>query len=403
MADGLQKITQANSEFRFASYSCECLVDVSHQTRNTKKFTFRLYPKSEPIYYAYIAGKGIVSKNRSRATDGRAVLPDLLLIENGDVDKLKGFIERHGFFLPIDKNTDSSIDAEMLFRLIDRIKATVNLMSAIGEPNTDYMKLLSLTLYLLVSPVVSIDLSNYESPFISCPHDLGQVWNKPYSINENLIRDDDVGYNTDEGHWINDSVRIPKTWLSNDSYADAVGYDSLNLSKIKSNATYLFRNAVTVSSECRLGIDFLFHFCKDVCDIVSWDCNGKLEFADHAPSKANFMRKFDEQLQQALIKLAKQTLKTEIEYNLVGIVPSYDTETMTPTWQVEYLLAGLHLSVFYMRPNIELYRTCENPNCGLPFLVKTTSSKRKYCGSSCSNAMSQRNFRLRVKKQQNIN
>jgi predicted RNA-binding Zn ribbon-like protein len=107
----------------------------------------------------------------------------------------------------------------------------------------------------------------------------------------------------------------------------------------------------------------------------------------------------DEQLRTGLIKLAKNTLKSEMEYNLRDITPSYDTDTMTPTWRIDDLLSGLYLSMFYMRPNTALYRLCQNPKCNLYFLVSTTAHKKKYCCKSCSNAMQQRSHRLRKREQ----
>ena len=398
-----QKIFHANSDFEFSSVACDCEVDVTHPSKGVTKHTFRLYPKSDIIYYAYIAGRGLVSKNKDGAVDGRAVLPDLLAIKDGDAKAVKAFIEQHGFFLPLDANEDNAIDVELLFGLIDRLKATVALMSTLGETKTEYTQMLALTLYLLLSPTVTIQLPNFESPFLTCIHDIGQVWNGVYPINENILRSEDVGYNVDEGYRVVDSVRPPETWLTTNEYSDAVGYEHLDLSGVKANATYLFRNAVTAQSLCRLAVDFLYHFCKEVGDIKSWNHKGDLTFVSVPPTAAKFRDTFDEQLQSALISLAKKTLKTEIEYNLNGVVPSYDIETMAPSWRVEYLLAGLYFSVFYMRPKIELYRICANPNCRLPFLVKTTSSKQKYCQSACANAMAQRNHRRKIKALQVTN
>lgn len=397
MPEYIQRILHANNDFEFTSFACDCEIDLTHPSKGIAKHTYRLYLKNDTIYYAYIAGRGLVSKNKNGAVDGRAVLPDLLVIKDGDAKAVETFIEKHGFFLPLDPNEDNAIDAESLFGLIDRLKATVNLISALGEPKMDYARILALTLYLLLSPEVIIQLPNFYSPFVTCVHDIGKIWNGAYPINENFLRSEDIGYNVNDGFKIVDSVRPPETWLTTNEYSDAVGGEHLDLSGVKANATYLFRNAKAVNSSCRLAIDFLYHFCKEVGDIKSWNHKGELTFLTRQPTAVQFSEKFDKLLQSALIALAKSTLKTEIEYNLNGIVPSYNTETMAPSWRVEYLLAGLYFSVFYMRPKVELYRTCANPNCRLPFLVKTTSSKQKYCQAACANAMAQRNHRRKIK------
>lgn len=400
MTEGFQKINHANSDFEFSSVACECEVDVTHPLKGVTKYTFRLYPTENILYYSYVAGQGVISKKKDGAVDGRSVLPDLLAIKDGDAKAVKVFIEQHGFFFPLDPNEDNSIDADSLFNLIDRLKATVSLMSALGEPKADYKRILALTLFLLLSPTVAIQLPTFESPFLTCDHEVGDIWNGVYPINENILRSENIGYNLDVGYKIPDSVRPPETWLTTNEYSDAVGCEHLNLASVKANATYLFRNAVTASPQCRLVIDFLYHFCKDVGDIKIWNHKGDLMFVDTPPTQGQFRDAFDKPLQSALLKIAKNTFKHEIEYNLTGIVPSYNIETMTPSWHIEYLLTGLYFSVFYMRPKIELYRTCANPNCCLPFLVKTTSSKRKYCKPACANAMAQRNHRWKMKAKQ---
>ena len=397
MDEQSQRVFHANSSFEFTSHGCDCEVDVAHPSKGIKKYTFRLYPKTDVIYYAYISGRGLVSKRRDGTLNGHSILPDLLAIKEGDVDAVKSFIEQHGFFLPLDPNEDNAIDAELLFCLINRLKAVTSLMCALGEPIIDSKRVLALTLFLLLAETTEIQMPNYESPFPTCSHELTQIWNGVYAINEVNLQGEGVDGAIDEGRFVVDSVRPPKTWIQASEYNDIVGVNHQNVSNIKSNATYLFRNALTVPPHCRLAIDFLYHFCKEVGNIKSWSCNGDLHFADAPPEDEKFRTVFDKQLQSALIVLAKHTLKTEIEYNLGGVVPSYDTDTMMPSWRVEYLLAGLYFSVFYMRPKIELYRICANPNCELPFLVKTTSSKQKYCQSACTNAMAQRNHRRKVK------
>ena len=80
------------------------------------------------------------------------------------------------------------------------------------------------------------------------------------------------------------------------------------------------------------------------------------------------------------------------------LYPSYNIETMSGSWTIPDLYSALLFSIFYMKPDLELYRKCENPNCGRYFLVNTTNNRRKYCCIECSNAMQQRKLRQRRKK-----
>ena len=95
MSEQSQRIFHANSDFEFFSAACECEVDVTHPSKGVTKHTFRLYPKSDMVYYAYIGGRGLVSKSKDGAVDGRAVLPDLLAIKDGDAKAVETFITVH--------------------------------------------------------------------------------------------------------------------------------------------------------------------------------------------------------------------------------------------------------------------------------------------------------------------
>ncbi len=394
MTDSAQKIFFANSAFRFSSSACDCEVDITHPSKGVTMHTYRLYPKEDMLYYAYIAEDGLVSKKRNGAAEGRPVLRDLLAIKDEDSKAVKAFIEKHGFFLQLDPSKNNSVESDFLFGMINQLKATVSLMSALGEGTIDYKKVIALTMYLLFTPQTSINFNDSANgPFYTYPHEVGRIWQNIKSISE-LARQ--VEDEPNKGFYINDSVRPPITFLGMGEYDDAIGYGEYDFSNARNKLIYLFRNAVKVSLHCRLAIDFLYHFHKDVGNIQSFNHKGELTFTESSPNTpVRFKSKFDNQLQTALLALAKHTLKKQIEDNLDGIKPSYDTELMAPSWHVDKLLSGLYFSIFYMRPEIELYRVCANPNCGLSFLVPTTSHKKKYCNTSCANAMAQRNYRRR--------
>lgn len=404
MTDSGQKILFANSTFEFSSYACDCEVDITHPSKGVTRHTYRLYPKEESIYYAYIPKEGLVSKKRKGANNGIAVLQDLLAIKDDDSKAVKTFIEKHGFFMALDVNENNSIDSDILFGLINRLKATISLMSAIGENKTSYEKIIALSLYLLLTPQLSIKLSDGNKKTTTCPHKIGQIWNNTAGSDEFFqLKNFDEMYNN-MGGYIKDSIRPPNTWIDMSEYQYAVDYCQQYPSSTIAKATCLFVEANKVDFECRLAIDFLYHFCKEIGEIKAWDYKGKLTLIENN-STANILsnKRFDESLQKALLKLAKNTIKVEIEHNITGVVPSYDIESMAPSWRVNSLLTGMYFSLFYMRPEIEIYRTCANERCGKTFLVKSTSHNKKYCSDLCGNAMAQHNFRLRKNNRQITN
>ncbi len=98
--------------------------------------------------------------------------------------------------------------------------------------------------------------------------------------------------------------------------------------------------------------------------------------------------------------IARLIIGEEINENLNGIHPQYNVATMSPSWRVDSLMGAIYFSIFYMKPGLELYRLCANPNCNQYFLVKTTSTRNKYCCPECGNATAQRNYRKRKKESQ---
>jgi len=405
--DLFEKDFFANSEFKFTASACECLVDKTHPAKGVVKHTFRLYHKEGKINYAYMAGTGLISKKYGGSGDDRAVLPDLMVIKEGDAEAVQAFIERHGFLFPLSPGWDLSIESDDLFGLIYRLQATVELLTALGDVKTDYKRILALTLYLLLTPQINFDAQSYGS-FHSCNHVMSQVWNGTYQVDENA--NSDLGFRNSHPadylidgcpmNGIKDSIYPPNTTMSFEEYTDImISYEEINPSSMINKTAYLFVSTTPVNYYCRLAIDLLYHICKDVREIKSWNHKGELTFMESPKGEPlNFKGKFCKELQDGLLKLAKHTLKTEIEYNLSNVTPLYDTETMAPSWRIKYLISGLYFSVFYMRPKIELYRTCLNPNCRRPFLVKTTSTKQKYCNRKCANSMAQRNYKRREKE-----
>ena len=156
------------------------------------------------------------------------------------------------------------------------------------------------------------------------------------------------------------------------------------------DVVYLYRNAASATLENRRIIDYLFHFMHQVAIPEKSHSNGDMRTYSEPKLDA-----LDERLKEGALTAARIILDKEINTNLNGISPHYDIERLEPSWKTDSLLSALYLSVFFLRPGIEIYRRCGNPNCNRSFLVKTTSMKQKYCSLECSNAMAQRFYRKR--------
>lgn len=73
-------------------------------------------------------------------------------------------------------------------------------------------------------------------------------------------------------------------------------------------------------------------------------------------------------------------------------------EINAPSWKVDSLLCATYFSIFYLKPDLELYRPCDNPRCGHYFLVKTTSTRNRFCSQECCNRVTQDRYRKRKRK-----
>ena len=142
----------------------------------------------------------------------------------------------------------------------------------------------------------------------------------------------------------------------------------------------------------RMITDFLFHYFYDVGMI---DFSNGLSYYTE-PNIANFTH----EMKGALIEIAKFIIGEEINANLDGIHPVYDSKTMAPAWKVDSLLCAAYFSIFYLKPDLELYRPCDNPRCGRYFLVKTTSTRNRFCSQECCNRVTQDRYRKRRREKE---
>ena len=371
----IQEITKKQKNFSadgisFSLTACDCEIETRHPAKGVTKNVIQIYPSNESKHYTYKNGKELV--DISVNGEEIAVLPGFLAIK--DNAGIKKFIERHGYLFPFEPDKDNSLETDVLFSFIHRMDAVVNLMAILGDEEIDYKKILAFTLYLLLTPQTQIEFSDGRDPYGTCNHKMTYVWNSLYDFDKLVARQEEG--DVEERWGIEDSVRPLSTVLHNYEYY-SVAYEE-------------FRDVSKVGDQCRLAIDFLLHFTNDVSDILEWDYKGNIKFINSL-SDAEFKEKFNTQLENALMALAKQTLKSEIDWHIGhAVIPSYDYETLTPGWIVTDLISGMYFSLFNVRVKEESYRICTKPNCGHYFLVKRDAVKKKYCRHNCSNAMAQR-------------
>lgn len=382
-----------NILFRFESCSCECVEDIEHTAPGvepTRKYKLLAIPDRK-IVFAYAAKKGLVRIAPNGTIEGQNILGGLISLPNKPISALSHFLEKNGFLFPISSLNYEEFDADVVYYIINRLKLTVELMTAANEIHKDYQKILMLTLQLLMAGDVKIKTASMEKEYVPCHHPyLDCLNNANFSISSSRQQECfDSNFYT-----VEDSL-VGTYKLGVDFYNDICG----GYSTTPGYSDQLFRKVVALylnydgSAIERKITDFLFHYLYEV-GIPDFNSGG-LQF--YAPPRTE---NFTAEMKSALIEIARYVIGEEINANLGGIHPVYNPVTMSPSWKVDSLLCAAYFSVFYLKPDLELYRPCDNPKCGKYFLVKTTSTKVRYCSTECCNRVTQARYRKRRRERE---
>jgi len=386
--------------FTFDSYACDCVTDIENVRPGVIKETVKIQGLADsPVRFAFAPNKGMVRLAKTGAINSERILTELLSIPDGDTKKLFTFFKEYGFFFPVSTDGYEAIEVEPLHDLINRVKATIRLISVLGEARKDYRRILGLTLYLQLTPPVLLMFECFGGqPFPTCEHALFTELAKASALPQTDPAS--LPYDADN-YIIHDTIFRPAFELNVEEYSNIVGgFDTATpgaaQSQLYKDIARLYCNAPLLSPELRGMVDFLFHFQHLIAVVKAFTPTGDVKYYEADENvKAHYVANFDDRMKESLIEMAKITVRDEIRHNLYGMRPQYDVETMSPAWEIQDMLTGIYVSIFFMRPGVELYRKCTNPSCDRSFLVNTTSSKRKYCEHSCRNAAAQRAHRLR--------
>lgn len=388
-----------SEKYTMRSCKCECFMDTVHSPNGSVQASLRVraLPDS-PLLFAYMPQEGLVRINQNTgAIESKNLLGELMGIREGDKEGVMQFFRENGFLFPIAVDALESFAFEDVFFILRRVRETLNVMSLLHEPRVQYKKIMSTICWLTLSRRVSIrSLDESRDEFKTCLHSYtkylksqqGGIYDSlnldPYASNDIVVPD--TIYPPE--------VSVSISELENASMSGLEKESDPGLSRYR--AAILFLNERGEIPSDRMIIDYFYHLTSEVGNIVSvpeeraevvFDC-----------SEAEVASRLSAPLRKASIDVAKLTIKEELDYAINAIYPSYDIEAMTGSWVIPDLYSALVFSIFYMKPDLELYRKCENPNCGCYFLVSTTNSRRKYCSVECSNAMQQRKHRQKIKR-----
>lgn len=381
-----------NILFRFESCSCDCVADIEHIAPGEvpiEKYKLQALPESK-LVFAYAAKKGLVRIAPNGTIEEGNVLGTLMSLTNKPFKDLSAFMKENGFLFPVSVGKYEEIDGNTLYTIMERLRITVELMTAANEIHKDYQKIFLFTVKLLFAG----DLTVKTDAIV-------QAYTTKHRSYIDLLESAnfDVTYERKDEDFKSDYYTVADTifgsyQLSIQEYNDIAGGYSTKPGFndiLFRNITALYLNLNSTGIEKKI-TDLLFHYFHEV---------GVLDFSrDLAYYEEPNLDAFTKEMKETLIEVARYIIGEEINANLDGIHPVYNADTMAPSWKVDNLLCALYFSIFYLKPDLELYRPCDNPNCGKYFLVKTTSTKTRYCSTECCNRVTQARYRKKRRERE---
>lgn len=350
-----------NSQFLYENQA----VNIYSQQSHYKKIEYKLI--IEPNYavakikFAYQATNGLVRLNENGSIAENNILGKFLKIRKicNNKKRLNSYIDffnDNGFILTI--NTKEEYGLEDLDLIVDELFYTVNLMSLIASnKKTKYEELIKEIEFLLN---INEDRINEYWSIIN-----GENIGNFYNINTNDIYDD--------------------------IYKCATHIDLNTLIDISSKATE-YNDLYKISSFNKSFMPYISPRINDSKWYI-WICFNVNYYLNLHNKKEEPL---DQPLKEGLIVIAKLLYKEQIDYYIQNIKPVYDINKFSPSWEITSLLSSLYLSIFYLNPKLQIYKECEY--CGELFLMKATSTYKKYCSRECSNKANVARYRARKKE-----
>ena len=375
--------------FSYSGYRCRCVSDIQNtDPGEPPKTTVKMVSdESGSLLYSYAPKEGLNLTGPAGGMIERNILGKLLAVPADNIQKHIEFIEQYGFFVHLPADEYTAISEDALFGIFNRVKATVRLMNAIAK--REYKSILINATYLLFTPQIEVGVS--DKTLTTCYHNFTRILGS-----YNLFPD----YSQDPEAVVKGIITVPDTMRG--SYALDYGFyqairGGTDKSLAGSNTTwYKHLTAMYVGcrdedEDVRCLIDFFFHFQTEVSIFK------EVSFRKIKPYGSISDEAFTDEFKSALLRVARIVVTEEINYNIAGIHPKYEGSKLTASWQVDSLIEALYFSVFYMKPGVEIYKECENPNCKRDkfFLVEATRGNRKYCCPQCANAAAAQRHRNR--------
>lgn len=386
-----------NNLFRFDNDPCDCATDTINVAPGIPPATtikVQAIP-GEKIHFAFSSGVGLVRLGEKGALTEKNLLGSLISIKPGDTAALFEYFKRNGFLFNISGLEYEPIDTDKMFELIRRLRTTVELLSAMGSIRKDYHKILGLSLYLMLSNPIEISFTSLPTPYYTCKHSLQECLEMVHGIptpdyfQQEMFSKDSIT--------IPDTIVAPSYELDVQLYMGCLegtgqeAYIKGSSSDLFKSILFLYAHGIDENTSIRRTVDLIFHYFCEIGAVKDIKDDGTIEYYGTPDTS-----KLTSDMKTRILEIAKLVIAEEINANMDSIHPMYDAEKMTPSWHVDTLIGGLYFSIFYMKPDLELFRRCRQ--CGQFFPVKATSTRKVYCDDLCRNRYQQSMHRKRKRE-----
>ena len=162
-----------NENFALTGYQCKFGVQTNDD--GTSSLTVGL-DASEQLHYAFNSEKGLCPTTPFGSVRTPDLLGKVASLPDNDAKKTLTFFEENGFLFPLPHDKDIILDLKSFVDILYRIKATMLLQSLLGEIDSDYEKILHLTLYLLLSDRVTLSIGDKAS-YTTCNYRINDLLN----------------------------------------------------------------------------------------------------------------------------------------------------------------------------------------------------------------------------------
>ena len=346
------------------------------------------------LEFTYSYGTGLVLKNDKKKSN---ILGEFLSLDD-DIDKLRIFIEKYGYFFPL-KSECMQINHLEILLWKDRLNCIAEILKEIQNKKVtkiNYNNLLKYSFFLLFNNY--FDFYDDKTKELEVLKEINNISTYPNNYTEDIqnIKESNgslIGYIL-----INDSLATDNTQKLNlEEFSEEI--ENLKYHKVTKNVLLSFRHLEILKStlhpmDIKI-IELLYHLYKD--HNFYFDDITNMESINKIINNNSIGKIKDKVIKDRILEIAKYLVATELNNNLKKVTPKYDFVECKPNWKLEDLYSAINLSLFFLDPEYMILKRCANSYCDAFFMVTATNTRKKYCCDTCTKNATQRAYMHRKK------